>query len=299
MSSNLKATFFAVTAVLLWSTVATSFKIALRDLHYLQLLSIATYTSTFIFLIAILLKKNFYKSFYLTQKQWIISAISGFLNPYLYYIVLFKAYSILPAYMAQPLNYTWPVVLTLMSAWLLKQKMSLLSAIAFIFSLIGVFFISLSKNDIHQAVNIFGILLATGSSIIWSLYWIINVKDTRPVVQKMFLNFLFGSIYISLTMFFVELPDLRYGISFLAAIYVGFFEMGITFLFWLMALNYAQRTDKISIYIFLSPVISLIFISTVLKEEISFVAIVGFLFIAGGILISKWKEIFTFERERE
>lgn len=200
--------------------------------------------------------------------------------------------------MAQPLNYTWPVVLTIMSAWLLKQKLSFLSIVAFIFSLVGVFFISLSKNNTQSAINIFGILLATCSSIIWSLYWIINIKDKRDVISKMFLNFLFGSIYLSILILFVDLPTMNYKISFLAAIYIGFFEMGITFLLWLTALKKAIRTDKISIYIFLSPIISLFFISTILKENISTFAIIGFLFIINGIIISKWKEIFTFERER-
>ena len=35
---------------------------------------------------------------------------SGFLNPFLYYIILFKAYSLLPAQEALSLNYTWPLV---------------------------------------------------------------------------------------------------------------------------------------------------------------------------------------------
>jgi len=292
------ATFFALSAVLFWSTVATSFKIALKDLHYIQVLTIATYTSTFIFFFTLIIKKNFYETFSISTKQWFFSAISGFLNPFLYYIVLLKAYSILPAYMAQPLNYTWPVVLTIMSAWLLKQKLSFLSIVAFIFSLVGVFFISLSKNNTQSAINIFGILLATCSSIIWSLYWIINIKDKRDVISKMFLNFLFGSIYLSILILFVDLPTINYKISFLAAIYIGFFEMGITFLLWLTALKKAIRTDKISIYIFLSPIISLFFISTILKENISTFAIIGFLFIISGIIISKWKEIFTFEREK-
>jgi|YNPMSStandDraft_1061717.scaffolds.fasta_scaffold00801_17 drug/metabolite transporter (DMT)-like permease len=292
------ATFFALSAVLFWSTVATSFKIALKDLHYIQVLTIATYTSTFIFFFTLIIKKNFYETFSISTKKWFFSAISGFLNPFLYYIVLLKAYSILPAYMAQPLNYTWPVVLTIMSAWLLKQKLSFLSIVAFIFSLVGVFFISLSKNNTQSAINIFGILLATCSSIIWSLYWIINIKDKRDVISKMFLNFLFGSIYLSILILFVDLPTINYKISFLAAIYIGFFEMGITFLLWLTALKKAIRTDKISIYIFLSPIISLFFISTILKENISTFAIIGFLFIISGIIISKWKEIFTFEREK-
>ena len=38
MSSDRRALFYGLTAVLLWSTSATAFKLALRDLDVLQLL---------------------------------------------------------------------------------------------------------------------------------------------------------------------------------------------------------------------------------------------------------------------
>jgi drug/metabolite transporter (DMT)-like permease len=50
------------------------------------------------------------------------SAMMGFLNPFLYYLILFKAYDLLPAQEAQPLNYTWGLVLPLLSVPLLGQR---------------------------------------------------------------------------------------------------------------------------------------------------------------------------------
>ena len=46
----------------------------------------------------------------------------GLLNPFLYYLVLFKAYALLPAQQAQPLNYTWAITLSLLAVPLLKQQ---------------------------------------------------------------------------------------------------------------------------------------------------------------------------------
>lgn len=111
MTSDQKATFLALLAVLLWSTVATAFKFALAGMLYYQLLFIATITSTFIFGIFLLIKNELLQAFKIPLKQWFYSMFMGALNPFLYYLVLLKAYSLLPAYMAQPLNYTWPVVL--------------------------------------------------------------------------------------------------------------------------------------------------------------------------------------------
>jgi drug/metabolite transporter (DMT)-like permease len=44
----------------------------------------------------------------MSRRQWLLSAGLGFMNPFLYYVLLFRAYDLLPAQQAQPLNYTWP-----------------------------------------------------------------------------------------------------------------------------------------------------------------------------------------------
>jgi drug/metabolite transporter (DMT)-like permease len=197
--------------------------------------------------------------------------------------------------MAQPLNYTWPVVLVFFSAIFLKQRLSWLSFVALIIAFIGVIFISNGNSNQHASV--LGVILATGSSLIWSSYWILNMKDSRQTLPKLFLNFLFGAVYITVFILFSGLSAITSFTSLSAAVYVGFFEMGLTFLLWMYALNLAKRTDKISIYVFLSPFISLIFITTILGESITINAIIGFIFIASGILISKWKEIINFGNE--
>lgn len=299
MTSNQKATLFSLSAVLLWSTVATAFKIALKELLFYQLLFISTIISTLIFGIFLLIKNELAQAFHISSKHWFYSILMGMLNPFLYYLVLLKAYSLLPAYMAQPLNYTWPVVLVFFSAFFLGQRLSWTSFLALMVSFLGVLFISNGNSNLTGSSNVLGVVMAAGSSLIWSWYWILNIKDERPVTHKLFVNFLFGSLYIVIFSMIMGFPRLSFSTSMIAALYIGFFEMGITFLLWLTALQLASRTDKISIYIFLSPFISLIFITGILGEQITFQAIIGFVLIALGILISKWKELTTFEHGKQ
>ncbi|MGQ9846203.1 MAG: DMT family transporter [Bacteroidales bacterium] len=299
MTSNSKATLLALLAVLLWSTVATAFKIALAGMLYYQLLFIATITSTFILGMFLLIKNEFLQAFKISPRHWFYSMLMGALNPFLYYLVLLKAYSLLPAYMAQPLNYTWPVVLVFFSAFFLRQKLSWISFLALIISFLGVLFISNGNSNTTGYSSVLGVILAVGSSLIWSGYWIFNIKDKRPVAQKLFINFLFGSLYIVIFCMYMGFPSLSFGTSIIASLYVGAFEMGITFLLWMMALQLTTRTDKISIYIFLSPFLSLIFITNILGEKITIQAIIGFVFIALGIIVSKWKELTTFGYDKK
>ena len=115
MKNQKKAYFFAVLSVLCWSTVATAFKFGLRYQDYNHLLLFSSFTSVFILFLIIIIQGKFKLLAGNTTTQILTSAILGFLNPFLYYLVLFKAYSLLPAQIAQPLNYTWCIVVVLLS----------------------------------------------------------------------------------------------------------------------------------------------------------------------------------------
>lgn len=54
------------------------------------------------------------------------------------------------------------------------------------------------------------------------------MKETSDPVASLFMNFLFGSIYLIVLMIItgVELPNLK---AILASVYIGTFEMGLTF----------------------------------------------------------------------
>ena len=71
----------------------------------------------------------------------------------------------------------------------------------------------------------------------------------------------------------------------LAGVYVGLFEMGVTYILWLAALQLSETTARVSTLIFLSPFISLIFINRILGEAIAVTTILGLLLIVTGLLL--------------
>lgn len=288
MENQTKAYWYAGFAIFFWSTVASAFKISLRYLDFLQLLLFASITSLVVLFFIILFQNNLKLLFSVTIKDLGKSMLLGFLNPYLYYIILFKAYSLLPAQVAQPLNMVWPIVLVFLSIPLLKHKVSKRSILALLISFIGVYFISSQGNLLQLGrSNPLGVALAVGSSLIWSLFWIFNVKDKRQDEVKLFLNFFFAVIFIFLTNLLLKnivIPDVK---GILSSVYVGLFEMGITFVVWLKALKYTKSADRISNLVFLAPFFSLIFIHTFVGETIYYTTIVGLILIVGGIFFQK------------
>lgn len=73
----------------------------------------------------------------------------------------------------------------------------------------------------------------------------------------------------------------------MAGMYVGLFEMGITFVLWLMALKTATRTANISTLVFLSPVMSIGFIAWILQETIATATYIGLGFILSGMMLQQ------------
>jgi len=210
----------------------------------------------------------------------------GFLNPFLYYIVLFKAYTLLPAQQAQPINFVWPITLVLLSIPLLGQKITVRDMSAVLISFSGVVVIS-TKGDILglKFASITGVILALGSTVIWSLSWILNVRDKQDETVRLFANFVFGSLYILVlagVLGGLAAPDLR---GLCGAAYVGTFEMGIPFVLWLKALKLSRTTAHVSSLIYLTPFLSLVFIHFVVGEHIHPATIGGLAFIVGGIVM--------------
>jgi len=292
MDTQKKAYSFAILAVILWSTVASAFKISLRHVDYLELLLYASFFSTLIIFFVLIVRKKLHLLRTYSFKDFAFAALLGFLNPFLYYIVLFKAYSILPAQEAITLNYTWPLMLVLLSIPLLKQKIKLLSIVAIIISFFGVIIIA-TRGDFASLSfsNIKGDLLPLGSAVIWALFWIFNLKDRHDVAVKLFVSFCFG-LFFSIGLIIVRstfvgfsLPNIK---GILGSAYVGFFEMGLTFIVWLSALKYAKTTAQVSNFIYITPFLSLFLVSIVVGEKILFSTIIGLVFIIAGIILQRY-----------
>lgn len=279
---------FAGLAVLFWSTVATAFKIALREYDFIQLIFYCSAVTVVLLFIVLILQKKTGLLLQQTQRQWLNSAFMGAFNPLLYYLVLFKAYSLLPAQVAQPVNMIWPVTLALLSVPLLKQKISWFNFLALIVSFTGVIFIaSQGGTEGFKKTHPLGLVLAVGSSVLWSLYWILNVLDRRDEVVKLFLNFAFGLIFLAPVVYFFSDFEIHPGTSLWAVIYVGIFEVGITYVFWMKAMNLSTNNAKIGNLVFFAPFLSLVFIHFILKETIYITTFIGLIFIVGGVLLQQ------------
>jgi len=280
-----KATLCALAAVLLWSTVATAFKLTLRHLGPVQLLAYASLMSLLVLAGLVTLQGKWTLLRAASRGQLARAAALGLLNPLLYYLVLFAAYDRLPAQVAQPLNYTWALTLTWLSVPLLGHKLGRRDLLAGLVCYGGVVVIA-TGGDLAalRFDDPLGVALALGSTVLWALYWLGNARSGLDPAVGLFVNFAAGTPLILLyALLFADLRADVHGL--LGAAYVGAVEMGFTFVLWLTAMRLTVSTARIANLIFLSPFVSLLFIQFVLGEAVRGATPLGLLLIVGGLAL--------------
>ena len=275
-------TFFVIT---FWATAASAFKIALRFVSPYTLLLYATLFSCFSLFIILCSQGKLDRLIHSKPKVLIKAALLGFLNPFLYYVVLFKAYAVLPGQIAMSLNYGWPLVLTLLSAPILGQKLSKSQLLAVVISFIGAIIIA-TKGEFTSLgdVSTLGVVLAIGSTLIWALYWLFNARDGLDPVVKLFIGFCFGLLFTTLYGLMIGGIEIPPAGAWLPLTYVSLFEMSITFTLWLTALQLTTSAARIGNLIYITPFFSLLILSLVVGESIHPATFFGLLLIVGSIL---------------
>jgi len=285
MRNQTKAYILTLLVITFWATAATAFKIALEYVTpYILLLYSTLFSSIALFIILCSQKKlgRLKKSASGTLAR---AALLGFLNPFLYYVILFKAYAILPGQIAMSLNYGWPLVLTLLSVPILGQRLSKSQLLAVVVSFMGAVIIA-TKGEFTNFgdVSRLGVLLAGGSTLIWATYWLFNARDGLDPVAKLFTGFCFGLLFTTvygLIVGGIELPPTQ---AWPALIYVSLFEMSITFTLWLTALQLTSSAARIGNLIYITPFFSLLILNLVIGEDIHPATFIGLLLIVGSIL---------------
>ena len=290
MKKNTHSILLALAAVLSWSTVATAFKVALSYLTHFEMLLIASLTSVLIFVIVLTFQSKWELVRNLNKRQWKELAILGFLNPAAYYLILFKAYDMLPAQVAQPVNYAWPIVLLVLLAVFAKQPIPSKKYIGMFISMAGVVMISLGTGQLSgMTVPVTGVLFAAISAFFWAGYWMVNNKHKHSVdaIVSLFGSFVCGSLYliVCIPFFGFSIPNLN---GLMAGMYVGGFEMAIPFICFGIAMRITSNPTLINQLCYLSPFLSLFFIAMILHEPIVITTYIGLTLIVAGIVFNEY-----------
>ncbi len=288
-----RALIYALIAIALWSTIATGFKLGLREFTPGQLVLAGAIASTLFFAIVHLFGRSRapHKPVApLTRRQVAAAAVLGLLNPFVYYFVLLEAYDRLPAQIAQPLNYTWAITMAVLAIPVLKQRLDPRAWGGVGLGYVGVV-ILLTQGDFtsFDRFDSLGIFLAVLSTLIWASYWLLgrrwlgDIDPARTLIVGFSVALLPIAVAVALTDGMPTFSMRLVGF----AIWVGLLEMGVAFLLWQRALQLTERAGALAQLIFLSPLASLVLIGSVLGEDIHLSAVVALAAILAGLFLTQ------------
>lgn len=187
---------------------------------------------------------------------------------------------------------TVPLFAGMIAVFVFKEKMNTNFFIGFFVAILGIVLINLNGSIVLK-LKPAGDILAIVSAMLWAVYTnfvnIIN-KQNSDVLCTTRHMFFYGVIFILPIMIFGDfdinsvytLPHTRILINIL---FLGVIASAVCFVTWNAAVKQLGPV-KSSIYIYLIPVITLIFSTVILKEKIGAAGIAGMALVLAGLVIS-------------
>lgn len=282
--------------ILLWASIPVATKKILVELDNLQILFYSTILSTLVLGILLIFQKKIGDLKKYKKSQYSSMFFLGFIGNYVYYIFLYGALSKTTASEGFILAYTWPILVLILSFIILKDKVTIQKLAGIFISFFGIIIITTKGNvTTFNLTNLQGDILALSGAFVFALFSVLGKKFNFDKTISVFIYFLSALIFIIPTvLIFSRIVFPSFNVL-LWIIYNGIFVNGVSYIFWFKALE-GGKTHVVSNLLYLTPFISLIYITIFLHEKILTSAVVGIVVIVAGVLsqyisIKKYKNV--------
>lgn len=286
MSNQTRAFVYAGLTVLAWSTVSTAFKVSLSVLTPMQLIFVSMATAALFLAGTMAVTGRLSSLRSLPARHWGCGVLLG-LMLCVYYTVLFVAYASLPAQIAQPVNYTWGLILSLLSCVFLRQRLTLREFFWMLVAYSGVVIITSGAGSTFGPLSATGLACVIASTVLYALYWLLNTKSPLEPLTGLTICFATACLAAGLVLTIqgeLHLFSLK-GLS--GGIYVGLFELAIPFLCWGQALRLTTTVSRITTLPFLVPFLALFWVHLILHEPIVWTTVIGLAVIICGTIMQQ------------
>ena len=214
----------------------------------------------------------------------------GFLGAFLYYILLYGAFTRTSAAEAFILAYSWPILISLLAVPLLGERLTATRLLAVLISFAGVVVIVTQGRLVESGLaNLPGNLLALGGAFVFAFFCVQGKRVAYDLTVAAFVYFVVALICAACASAFSGAMPLPSASVWGWLLYNGLLVNGISYLFWFQALKNGD-TFVISNLLYLTPAFSLLFVRLLLSEPIHASAVLGLLLIVGGILYQSWTQ---------
>ncbi|HKM06877.1 MAG TPA: DMT family transporter [Sphaerochaeta sp.] len=279
-----------LTVVLIWATTYISTKILLDAFTPMQILLVRTLLG-FFFLFLCNPRKMVYKQ----KTDRLVLAGAGLCGMFLYYYLENTALVYSSASNVGLIVATAPFFTLLAVHFLLKEEqLKAQYFVGFVLSMIGIALISYS-GQAELALNPLGDFLAILGIVVWAFYTTLTrivsrrAYPTLLATRTMFFYALLGMVVANIIL--GDLPKIPLVIQrpyIFHFLFLGLIASALCFVLW----NFGLKTIgavKSSFYLYLSPVITIVFSVIILGEVITPTSAIGTALTLSGLLVSEYR----------
>jgi len=252
-------------AIILWSLIPAISKLASSHID----IGVYLFYSNFLSAIAIL---PFIKIKEFNKSSFFRGIIYGFLGVFAYYLLIYNAYKYSRS--SQDIiiiQYLWSPLTALFGFIILKERLSFKKIAAlFIAFLALVVTVTKGFSNLPSFNSLYAQILAFIAAIFFAFYSVISKKlSSKSAANDIFLTFIFAFIYSCIYLLFTkETPKIPKDAIFYLTIN-GLFINGISYLFWLWALQKIEAS-KASVFTLFTAIVASFWVFLLIGESLKF-----------------------------
>ena len=280
-----KSYLYAGITVLIWATLATVAKIILSDIPNFEALAVSS-AFAFVFLLIVNIVNGSIKEMkHYKPRDCLMMSGLGFLGLFLYSALYYYGIAVLSSQEACILNYLWPMMIVVFACILLKEKLTLRKIIAMAMSFAGIVVLTLGSGGVSSGNRLFGIIACVTAAVCYGLFSVLNKMHRLHQGITMMWIWLTVAVCSAIAGWLFEEWQPITGWQWAGIAWLGIVVNAVAYLLWAIALKGAADSAKIANLAYLVPFLSIVLSALVLKEQITYTAVIALVLIVGGILL--------------
>jgi len=282
-----KAYLYLVLVILLWALTPVLVVVLAGSMTVHQMNFLATGLTLSVLAVTVSIQGKWARMKRYTRRDWLIMLLLGAAGIFPFKTFYYLAFALVPGSAGELniINFTWPVLVVLLSPLILKERMTVFRILGAVVSFTGAaLIVSRGWSMEFQPERLPAYLCMIASAIAWGLFSIFTKKNRFEALTATFVYNLsafvcFGGLFLMTSTF--RNPSLR---DWALLMVLGGGATGVGYLLWIIALRLGD-TAKVSHAVVLIPFVTLIYLAVLRGERIRFLQIAALgLIIAGAVI---------------
>ncbi len=251
----------------------------------------------FFLMVVLFLKKN-RLSFSALKANFTYLLLSGAFIGF-NWILLFESYNYTSVAVATLCYYMAPVIVIILSPFVLNEKLTSIKIISVLVALLGMVFVSgILKSGISSILEMKGILFGLGAALFYACVILLNkkIKDISPFDKTIYQLGIAGIVLLPYTLLTENFDIVTLdSTSLILLLVVGIVHTGITYFLYFGSLS-GLDAQTAALYSYIDPIFAILLSALLLKEGMGIFEMIGTVLILGSTIFC---ELSSFSRKKK